>query len=76
MGMPLILSMICLGENVAPGPRGRVVAAQAAFDGDGHKPSPTVTGRDRWEVDENVNPAVCRTRASLALYLSDADNIS
>ena len=72
VGMPLILSMICLGENVAPGPREGSCCTSGIG---GHKPSPTVTGRDRWEVDENVNPAVCRTRPSLALFLSDADNI-
>ena len=73
VGMPLILSMICLGENVAPGPR---EGSSCTSGIGGHKPSPTVTGRDRWEVDENVNPAVCRTRPSLALFLSDEDNIS
>ena len=59
--MPLILSMICLGENVAPGPRG--LAAQAALVATSQaQQSRDGRGRRR-EVDENVNPAVCRTRA-------------
>ena len=47
--MPLILSMICLGENVARGQRQwqwRPRAQQSRDDG-------------------NVNPAVCQTRASV-----------